>query len=158
MKIQKSSFGNLKIYDNEDKLLHIVPTNLVISLNSRPNLITLGEDVTDTHGISIDYTTVTEVDGQAFSGTREELAEAIEALLQNVVVLFDDFISVRKDDTYEMFVDNNTIYNNAMIIKTVDNSGTIEKTFYLTTIQDGTELGTVWSNKATQTYVEYIDL
>ena len=158
MKIQKSSFGNLKIYDNEDNLLHIIPTNLVISLNSRPNLITFGEDVTDTHGITIDYTTVTEIDGVAFSGTREQLAEAIEGLLQNVVVLFDDYISVRSDDTYEMFVDKNVMTGNTLIVKTVDNGGTTEKTFYLTTIENSTDLGNAWTSRATQTYLEYIDL
>lgn len=158
MKIKKSSFGNLKIYNGDNELLHIVPTDLVINLAGRDDILTLGQRLTDLHGISIKVSEVTEVDGVAFSGTKEDLAEILEGLMQNTTVLFNDFIMVKEDAEYQLLVDKNVATNNILIIKSSEASGTTTRTFAVFTTSSPNEIDIIWTGRAGYTYVTWLEV
>jgi len=158
MKIKKSSFGNLKIYNGDNELLHIVPTDLVINLAGRDDILTLGQRLTDLHGISIKVSEVTEVDGVAFSGTKEDLAEILEGLMQNTTVLFNDFIMVKEDAEYQLLVDKNVATNNILIIKSSEASGTTTRTFAVFTTSSPNEIDIIWTGRTGYTYVTWLEV
>ena len=158
MKIKKSSFGNLKIYDSNDELLHIVPTDLVLNLADKSDSVILKHSLTDFHGLTIKVSEVTEVDGEVFNGTKEELAELLEKLMQNTTVLFNDFILVKEDTDYQLLVDKNVATNNILLIKSAEASGTTTRTFITFTTNDPVEIDSLWAGRAGYTYVTWLEV
>ncbi|WMX12392.1 hypothetical protein [Aureispira sp. CCB-E] len=88
MKINSNSKGNIVIQNNQDEILHIISDNVFLHLHSiKENVILISKEASRykaKSSIQLDSNEVTEVEGVAFSGTRNELLLLLSTLFQRV--------------------------------------------------------------------------
>lgn len=175
MKIIQANTGGIIITKDDSTFLYKVSSNFSIKRNPllEDSIIISSEEFTNRNSnnstITLTVSQITEVYGQAFSGTVEDLISAIDVAIPQVInidplnvnvstsVSLEGFKSIAVDETYEAF-SNSQNKNEIILVKTIVSGSSFTKLFYKTTVADSAAFDILWIDRASQTYISYLDI
>lgn len=175
MKIVQANTGGIIITKDDNTFLYKISPSFSVRRNPflEDSIIIASEEFVNRSSINSTITLtlsqITEVYGQAFNGTVEDLISAMDVATTqtinvnplnvnvNTAVSLEGFKSIAVDETYEAF-SNSQNKNEIILVKTIVSGNSFTKLFYKTTVADSTAFDTLWNNRASQTYISYLDI
>lgn len=165
MKLERSNNGNLIIKNSSDEITTVIPLPKVFIVDESDDDYVFISDKTKLNSteqvenvnLRIYVPDVSEINGVAFDGTTQEFLTEMDGVSQSTDKTFGDYISSDIDGDYEAFVDFGS-RKNVLLVKTTTTGTAIDKRYYHTTVADTAAYDTLWANRATQTYVNLVDL
>ena len=163
MKITKLNSGHLIITEDDGTIKYLLPKEIIIKVNpdqTVPESILINNSTTfDNSGrnsIHVALDSISEINGEVFSGDITDLVIEIDTLASGVK-LSEDYISVKRENEYEAFVDFSN-RKKVLLVETTIVGDLISKLYHQTSVIDTAAFDILWGDRDNLDYVNLVDL
>ena len=155
-KIEKTKKGNLLLRNASDIILYILPPHpILLPKVGTVDTISICESLGHRNNVDVKASDITHFNGVANAFTTQQLLSKLETVQR--VGLFGDYVDSYTDSRFQLqqdYVEPSEI----QMIKTTITGSEILREFYLTQVEDLSQISTLWTNRDSDIYDNLINL